>query len=170
MKDIANDLLSLATMKSLWDVMGYPKLAGHHEAGPYYYTVNVRAGSGGSSVLLKTYQRQRALKLLPTLPAGSYVAMFHSQTHRLVGEQGRADERVLNVLLEILADLEACEAELAPLAAWRDEQVWKPERSVELAAIQNRLFVDLVAKRDQLRSQGQVVAAACVLPPETVVW
>ena len=170
MQDLTHDLTQLSTMKSLWDVMGYPKLAGRHEAGAYYYDVMLKNGDGGWSRLQRLHQRGRALSLLATLPAGSYVAMFHSQTHRLVGEQGRADERVLNVLLQILQELEDCERELAPLVSWREEQMWKPERSVELCAIQNRLFVEVMARLEQLKSQGRVLAAACVLPPEAVMW
>ena len=170
MKDLADNLTHLSSVKSLWDVMGYPKLAGRHEAGAYYYDVMIRNGDGSCERLLRCHDRRRALALLPTLPVGSYVAMFHSQTHRLIGEQGRADERVLNVLLQILEELEACEAEVRALEGLRDEEWLRPSRELELAAVNNRLLVGLWARRDQLRSQGQVLAAACMLPPECVVW
>lgn len=166
----ANDLEHLSSVKSLWDVMGYPKLAGHHEAGAYYYTVNIKSGNGSVDRLLKTYDRQRALSLLATLPQGSYVAMYHSQTHDQVGEQGRADERIINVLLQILEELETCSAELRTLTAWRDEQMWKPEPSLELAAINNRLYLEVHRRYEQLRAQGRVIAAAVVCPPESVIW
>ena len=165
-----NDLAHLAQVKSLWDVMGYPKLWGSHERAPYYYRVMMVAGAGGHFELLRTNDRDKALALLPTLPAGGYVAMHHSQTHALLGEQGRASTELLNLLAVVLAEWEKSRVTLIELSQRRVDAEFSLKRDLESEAELNSAFVRVKAQYEAALNQARVLVCACLLPPETVTW
>lgn len=151
-----DDLAHLAQVKSLWDVMGYPKLAGTPEAGPFYYTVHTVNGDGSHSRVERTPNRTRALWLLDTLPPGSFVQMVRTLTHDVVGEQGRASPDTLAVLFALAEAIEANTHDLMRV---------RRQRRIRGAVKTEHV---LVSREAQLKAQFAAIAAGCVLPPETV--
>lgn len=165
-----HDIAHLAQVKSLWDVMGYPKLWGASERSPYYYDVMMRSGNGSLDRVTRTSIRQQALTLLATLPEGSYVAMYHSQTHAQLGEQGRATPALLAILCTVLEEWEQARVQLIELGQRRVTAELALRRDLAAEAELNRAYVDTARTYDAALNQARVLVCACLLPPETVTW
>lgn len=136
----------------------YPKIWGRHEASAYVYQVWRRCGNGNWSSMMRTHDREAALRLYhASVGVERYVDMRSALSMELVGEMGRAGPEVTEALEKVLDEIEGCDPYMdtrVAVSAWR-------EGSQQLIH-QGRNRMEL------LHHQAAALMAMCYLPAEVM--
>jgi hypothetical protein len=136
----------------------YPKIWGRSAASAYIYQVWRLCGNGNWSSMLRTHDREAALRLYHrTEGMERYIDMHNALTMELVGEMGRAGPEVEATLHQVLDDIESCDPYMETLVAI---SAWREGSQRQLIQDRNRL--------ELLHHQAAALMALLYLPAESI--